>query len=122
MGAAIRLPLLLPVRFQPHATIPRSTPVLQRVVRYVERLEGWPTQVLFGRPDLVDAERCAVRLGGVLLVRTPPGDVRPDDDERWPIGDALRGRDRTVERPQIVAIGNPLDMPAVAFEPLRGIV
>ena len=63
-----------------------------------------------------------MRFRGVLLVWTAPADVSADNDQRRPLGDALRVRDRRIDRVEIVAVGDVLDMPAVGFEALRRVV
>ena len=47
-----------------------------------------PAVVALGQPDLLLAQRLAVRRAGVLLVRRAIGDVAVDDDQRRPIGRA----------------------------------
>src|SRR5207253_4767343 len=82
---AIRVPFLLPVCFELGAARFGRAPLLERVVRNVERLERRPAEVLLRRFHLVGAQRGAVGLGGILLVRATPRDVRPHDDERRPV-------------------------------------
>ena len=76
--------------------LPRRRPVPRRpgpparkcarsVVRHVERPVRIPAVGLLGEPDLVRAERRAVRLLGVLLVRAAVADVRADGDEARPV-------------------------------------
>src|SRR2546426_12472529 len=85
------------------------------MIRRPPRSTLFPYTTLF-RSHLFDAERRAVRLGGVLLVRAGVRDVDPHDDERWPVGDAPRGGERRIERTQIVAVTHSLDVPAVALD------
>src|SRR6266404_7346671 len=68
MRCAIPVPLLLPVCFELGAAGFGRAPLLERVVRNVERLERRPAEVLLRRFNLVGAERGAVGLGSVLLV------------------------------------------------------
>ncbi len=63
-----------------------------------------------------------MRLGGVLLMRAAPGDVRPHDDERWPLGHSLRLGDSRIDGLEIVAVRDPLYVPAVRLEAPRGVV
>ena len=122
MRRAVRIPLLLPLGFQPGASGLGAPPLLERLLRHIEWLERRPAEVLLRRLHFVDAQRRAVRLGGVLLVRTSPRDVRPHDDERRAVADTLRLRDCLIDRVQIVAVGDPLHVPAVGLEALDGVV
>ena len=63
-----------------------------------------------------------MRLGGVLLMRAAPRDVRPHDDERRPLGHPLRVRDSRIDRLEIVTVGDPLYVPTVRLEAPRGVV
>ncbi len=122
MRRAVGIPFLAPVGFQPSAPGLGAAPMRERLVWYVEGLERWPAEVLLRGFHFVDAQRRAVRVGGVLLVRAAPRDVGPHDDERRAVGDALRLRDCVIDRVQIVAIGDALHVPAVGLEPLGGVV
>src|SRR5207248_8950768 len=122
MCQPVAIPLLPPFGFQTSTTIFRATPALQCFLRYVKRLERWPAQVLLGQLDFVRAERRSMRLGGVLFVRTAPGDVRADDDERGPIRHTLGRRDRGIDPLQVIGVGDPLYMPAVGLEPFGCVV
>src|SRR5437762_5308796 len=122
MGCAVGVPPLLPAGLELRAAGLGAPPLLERVVRNVERLEGRPTEVLLRRFHLVRAQRRAMRLGGVLLMRAAPRDVRPHDDERWPLGHPLRLRDSRIDRLEIVTVGDPLYVPTVRLEAPRGVV
>ena len=62
-----------------------------------------PAEACFVEADLVLAERRAVRLLGVLLVRAAVADVRADRDERRPVV-VVRGLDRGVDAVEVVAV------------------
>ena len=94
----------------------------QRFVGHVERLETGPPQALLCELHLFFAERGAVRLRCILLVRAAVGDVGPHHDQRRPVGDAPSGGEGRVESPQIVAVRHALDVPAVRLEALRRVV
>src|SRR5204862_6902881 len=79
---AIRVIALLPFRLAARATLARAAPVRERLVRHVERLEARPAEPLFRELHLLGAERRAVRLRRVLLVRAAVGDVGAHDHER----------------------------------------
>ena len=66
---------LLPVGRHP------DLPALRHPLGHLEVLVGVPAVGLLGRPDLVLAQRRAVRLGGALAVGRPPGDVAAQPDE-----------------------------------------
>ena len=67
---------------------------LERLGRLVEGLVGIPAVVLLDEPDLVLAERLAVRLLGVLAVRAAEADVGPDRDQATVAGRPGRPRSR----------------------------
>ena len=76
----------------PPATASRNT--RQRVVGHVERLVRVPAVGLLREADLVGAERRAVRLLRVLLVRAAEADVGPDGDQARPVVGVARRLDR----------------------------
>src|ERR1043166_9281526 len=78
VGSALPLPLGL----EPGPPLPGAAPLRQRRLRHMKRLEAGPAQVLLGEPHLRLAERGAVGLRGVLLVRAAVGDVGAHDHER----------------------------------------
>src|SRR5438309_1120184 len=88
----------------------------------VKRLEAGPAEALLRELHLVLAERRAVGLGRVLLVRTAVRDVGAHDDQRRPVRDTAAGGERRVERAEIVAVRHALHVPTVALEPLRRVV
>ena len=55
-------------------------------------------------------------------MRATPRDVRPHDDERRPVGNALRLANGGIDRFEIVAVGDLLHVPAVGLKPPRGVV
>ena len=77
---------------------------------------------LLGRRDLVGAERRAVGLAGVLLVRRRPADDRAQRDERRPVGVRpgrveARRRAPATSSSYVPVVGEPVDrlhVPAVA--------
>src|SRR2546427_1854616 len=69
------------------------------MIRRPPRSTLFPYTTLFrSRFHLIGAERGAVGLGGVLLVRAAPGDVRPHDDERRPVGHPFRVGNGRIDR------------------------
>ena len=117
-GVLVGVPLerVLPRLDEVLAGRDRPPEELDRLGRLVERLVGIPAVGLLDEPDLVRAERRAVRLLGVLLVRAAEADVRPDRDQARPVvGPGLldRGRDRL----DVVAVLDPRRVPAVGLEP-----
>src|SRR6266567_1098509 len=66
----VRVILLRPLGFEPGAALPGEPPVLERLLGDVKRLEAGPAEALLRELHLVFAERRAVGLGRVLLVRT----------------------------------------------------
>ena len=84
-----------------------------------ERAVGIEAHHFLGRAHLVFAERRAVRLGRVDRVRRGVGDVRADRDERRALGFVARGRDRRLQRVEVLGVLDPLDVPAVGLHALR---
>src|SRR5205823_3191726 len=82
---APRLEALLPLLLELGAAL-GLVEVLVDAVGDEERLVRVPAEDLLRRADLVLAERRAVRLGRVLLVRRRPADDRLDADERRALG------------------------------------
>ena len=74
-----------------------------------------PPQGALGGRHLLGAERLAVRLAGVLLLRGPVGDVAARDDEARAPGLRHGPPDRRLELGAIVRIGAP-DLPPVGLE------
>ena len=73
-----------------------------------------PSASLVSR-DLVGAERRAVRLAGVLQVRRREADDRAHRDERRALGLLLRRAQGGVQRVHVLAVVDPLDVPAVGL-------
>ena len=69
-----------------------------------ERRLDRPAEVLLGQPHFVDAERRAVRLEAVLLVRRAVAEVRAHEDQRRPRRLRARGLQRRVDRGEVVAV------------------
>ena len=90
-AASLRVPL--GVRFG--AALLRLAPVRERLVGHEERLRASASRrPSSSRTIFVGAERLAVRLRGVLLVRAAEADVRPRDDHRRARRVGLRLGDR----------------------------
>ena len=96
---------------------------LAHLGRDAERRLERPAEVLLGRRHLVGAERRAVGVGGVLpcagcrsrcTVRTTTSDGRPVSRRG--------GADRVLERRQVVAVVDVLDVPAVGLEALPDVL
>ena len=122
VGLPVGVVFLRPLRFEPGAALPREPPVREGFVGDVKRLEAGPAEALLRELHLVLAERRAVGLGRVLLVRTAVRDVGAHDDQRRPVRDTAAGGERRVERAEIVAVRHALHVPTVALEPLRRVV
>ena len=109
----------------PRPAAPRSAASskwLARLVGHVEGLVGGPAVGLLGEPHLVLAERRAVRLVGVLLVRRAVADVRAHDDERGPVVHALRLLGGALERLDREVLAHVLHVPAVGLVALPDVL
>src|SRR5579884_2653396 len=81
--------------------------------------EGWldrPAEPLLRRPQLFGAERGAVRLEGILLMRCPVAQVRAHHDERRAVTHRGGRPQRLLEGREVVAVLDAGDVPAVGFE------
>ena len=112
-GGGERLVAPLPLGLQRRAPLAALPPFGERVLGHEERLQRGPAERLLGEPDLLLAQRRAVRLGGVHLVGASVGDVGPDHDERGPAGLRLGRADGRVERVEVVPVRHVLHLPAV---------
>ena len=81
-----------------------------------------PAQRFARSRDLVVAERCAVRGCLARLVRSAEPDDRLAAQERRAIGDRERVADGGVDRGGVVTVDAADHVPAVGFEPGRGVV
>ena len=72
--------------------------------------------------DLVVAERRAVRLAGVLLGRRRPADDRAHRDEGRPVGLGLGRGERLLQRHDVLAGVDVLDVPAVGLVALDDVL
>src|SRR4029453_15055278 len=75
-----------------------------------------PAVVTLRQPDLLLAQRFAVRRAGILLVRRTVGDVAVHDDEGWSIARAPERRECTLEHLQVIGVADARDVPAVTDE------
>ena len=82
-GSAAKSSSHAAVRRAPRAPMPCGE-VLAHAVGHEELRVLGPAVGALGQPDLLVAERLAVRGGGVLLVRRAVADVAVDDDQRRP--------------------------------------
>ncbi len=74
-----------------------------------------PAKVLLGRVQLFITESLAMRLGGVLLVRSAEANVRAAGDQgRTRVG--LCRLDGAVDGVQIIAVFDSLRVPAIGIE------
>ncbi len=85
-------------------------------VRNQEGRFGRPAERRLGEPGLLGAERGAVRLGAVLLVRAAVADVGAHDDEGRAPAFRLGGRHGCAERREIVAVDDLDHVPAIGRE------
>ena len=82
-----------------------------------QELRIWrPAVVTLRQPDLLLAQRLAVRRARVLLVRCAIGDVAVHDDQGWSIARALERPERTLKHLQVVGVADARDVPAVPDE------
>ena len=94
---------------------------LADVVRDVEVPVGIPAVGLLGEVDLVLAERAAVGLLRVLAVRAAVPDMGAHRDQAWAL--VVLGRlDGGGDRGEVVAVLDPLGVPAVGVEALRDVL
>ena len=121
VGVAVRVVALLPVLDERVAGRDRLAEPVARGVGDVEALVRVPAVGLLGQADLVGPERRAVRLLAVVLVRAAVADVGPDGDEARPIV-GQGGLDRRLDGGEVVAVPDPLGMPAVGIEALRDVL
>src|SRR5205085_9865905 len=96
--------------------------VAERLIRDEERLLRRRSHGLLGEPDLLLAERWAVRGRGVLLVRAALGDVGPDHDQRRAVLDLDRRPERPLQLVELDALLQVLDVPAVGLVALRRVL
>ena len=104
-GLRVRRHAIVPSRFGARATRPaprENAPAPRSGIRNA-RL-GRPAEVLLGQADFLDAERRAVRLEAVVLVRRAVADVRAHQNQRRPRRFRARGLQRGVDRGEIVAV------------------
>src|SRR5687767_4436022 len=105
----------LPRGFEPGAAVARRAKDPERIPGYMERRILGPAQRTFGRTHLVGAERLAVRLKRVLLLRAAVADMSAGDDQRRAILDGARRGQRAVDGRHILAV-DTLHMPAARLE------
>ncbi len=103
------------IRDQVLAGVDRAVEHLGRVVGHVERAVRIPAAGLLGQLHLVRPERRPVRLLGVLLVRAAEADMGADGDDGRPVV-GLGGIDGGRDRGDVVAVLDPLGVPAVGLE------
>ena len=112
---AVGLELLLPALLLLAAAVDGLAEVGERLVGDEERLEARVAVDLLGEPDLLLAERRAVRAVRVLLVRRAGRDVRAHDDQARAVRDLLRRGHRGVELVEADVLVQVLDVPAVGL-------
>ena len=113
---------IVPCRLVARAARHRLAEVRQRRVGDQERRLGRPAELLLGQPHLLDAERRAVRLEGVLLVRRAVADVGAHPDQRRPRRLRARRLQRGVDRRRGRCRRRPHRVPAVRLETPRAIL
>jgi len=89
--------------------------MLDHAVGHVERLVLGPAIRLFRDPDILFAERLAVRLLAASL-GAAVADHRMDDDEGRLVGGRLERLDRAAQRGSVVRIVDVDDVPAIGVE------
>ncbi len=121
MGVPIALEARLPLLDQGLALGDRRAEMVTRLVRNVERAIRVPAVGLLGQADLLGSQRRAMCLLAVLLVRAPEADMRADGDQAR---SAVRAGalDRGFDRAQVVAILDPLGVPAIRLEACRHVL
>src|SRR4030095_15123293 len=90
--------------------------MLEYLIRNQELGIWRPAIMTLRQPDLLLAQRFAVRRARVLLVRRTVGDVAVHDDESWSIARASQRRECTLEHLQVVGVADARDFPAVTDE------
>ena len=113
---AVSLEALPPLRGERLAAGDLPAHVAPDGVRHEERRLGRPAVHGLGEPDLLLAQRRAVRGGRVLLVRGAVADVRANDDQGRAILHAPRPFKRCIERLQVVRVPDGLHVPPQRLE------
>ncbi len=100
------------------AALQHLTGVLEHLLVDLEGALRVEAEDLLGGLHLVRAERRAVDLAGVLLVRRGPADDRAQRDERRPAGLRLGGQQRLVQRLHVLVV---VALVGVAAAPVDGL-
>src|SRR5215471_6769854 len=69
------------------------------------------------QPDLIFAKRLPMCATGVLLVRSPVGDMAVHDDERGPVVGVVKHIESALQHIEIVGIAHTCYVPPVTYEP-----
>ena len=115
MGRRVVLAQGVPEATRLEALLGRTAEGLAGLVGDVEARLERPAQVALGGLDLVGPERRAVGLCRILLAGAAVADVGAHDDERRPGGLVTRRLDGAGESLEVVAVLDPLDVPAVGL-------
>ena len=115
MRDAVRVNAALPRGLQFRTAPDRLSERAKDVNWHVERAVLGPSQRALRQAHLFDAERLAVRVPRVLLVRAAVADMRAGHDQRRPILFGARDGQRCVHSGYILTI-DPLYVPAIGFE------
>ena len=121
MSPSVLLEALLPVRRERLACPTEFTPVGVGLGGHEEGLLAGVAIRCLGQADLFVAQRRAMGIGCPSLVGASPGNGGAKGDERRAIHLGIGGAEGPVESPEIIAILNYLDVPAVAFEAAQGV-
>ena len=81
-----------------------------------------PAVDALGQADLLVAERLAVGLGRVLLVRRAVADVAVEDDERGAALGLPEDLQGVLDAIDVVGVAHPQDVPPVTQEPGRDVL
>ena len=115
--ASILLKLSPPGSVQRQAARPDALLKMREYLIRDQELRIWrPAVMTLRQPDLLLAQRFAVRRARVLLVRRTVGDMAVHDDEGWSIARALERPERTLKHLQVVGVADARDVPAVPDE------
>src|ERR1700751_3179459 len=93
-----------------HEMLPNST-------RHQKLCARGPPVAAFGKTDLIVAERLAMSLRGILLVRRTVTDVAVEDDEGWGVRCSLEDLQSDLNSVDVIGITDPQNVPAVTLEP-----
>ncbi len=111
----VRVDAAPPRRLEFRAPLDGRAKLAQGLVRHIEAAIFGPSQRALGQAHFFDAERLAVRVPRVLLVRAAVADMRARHDERRPIAGGSRRGQRRIDGRHVLPV-DPLHVPAAGLE------